>query len=115
MGERTPCVPDTAAIPTFESSTHAVRLLSAMAHPIRVRALLVLRRRGPMSVGELGEALEVEQSALSHQLRRLRDEHLVVGERDGKRVIYRLADEHVGHIVEDALAHAAEAKNGGRP
>jgi len=80
-----------------------------MAHPVRVRVLLALSRLGPQAVGELQSLLGVEQSALSHQLRTLRDAHLVVGERAGKRVIYRLTDHHVAHIVEDALTHSLES------
>ncbi|MGE0321986.1 MAG: ArsR/SmtB family transcription factor [Polyangiaceae bacterium] len=86
----------------------AVDLLSAMAHPARLRVLLALSRRGPQSAGALAELCGLEQSAASHQLRVLRDARLVAAERDGKRIIYRLADDHVAQIVEDALAHAAE-------
>lgn len=51
-----------------------------------VRALM----HGPRHVGELMQALEVEQSLLSHHLRVLRDARIVTGERDGKSVLYRL-------------------------
>lgn len=86
----------------------AVDLLTTMAHPVRLSVLSWLHRRGPTSVAELGLALAVEQSALSHHLRHLRDARLVNAERQGKRVVYRLNDEHVGCIVEDALTHAVE-------
>lgn len=86
----------------------AVDLLSAMAHPARLRVLLALCRRGPQSAGALAELCGLEQSAASHQLRVLRDARLVASEREGKRIIYRLADAHVAQIVEDAVAHAAE-------
>ncbi len=85
-----------------------VDLLLAMAHPIRLQVLLTLHRRGPLPVGELQDHLGVEQSALSHQLRRLRDARLVTGDRDGKRVVYRLVDRHVAHILADAMAHVRE-------
>jgi len=51
-----------------------------------VRALM----RGPQHVGELMQALDVEQSLLSHHLRILRDANIVAAERDGKSVLYRL-------------------------
>ena len=86
----------------------AVDLLACMAHPIRLGVLVLLHRNGPANVGALRQALDVEQSALSHHLRHLRKARLVVGERDGKRVTYRLHDAHVGCIVEDTLLHAAE-------
>lgn len=94
------------------SVEHAVDLLATMAHPVRLTVLSWLYRRGAASVSELGEALGVEQSALSHHLRQLRDRRLVVAERDGKRVMYRLDDAHVGCIVEDAIRHAGERADG---
>lgn len=90
---------------------HAVDLLTTMAHPVRLSVLSWLHRRGPTAVTELGQALGVEQSALSHHLRHLRDARLVNAERQGKRVVYRLNDEHVSCIVEDALRHAGESSN----
>lgn len=86
----------------------AVDLLSCMAHPVRLAVLARLHRDGPANVGTLCEELDVEQSALSHHLRHLRTARLVAGERQGKRVTYRLQDEHVGCIVEDTLQHVAE-------
>ena len=61
----------------------AVHLLSCMAHPVRLSVLSRLHDGGPAHVGALCAALEVEQSALSHHLRLLRDARLVVGERAG--------------------------------
>lgn len=86
----------------------AVDLLACMAHPVRLAVLVRLHRSGPANVGTLCAELDVEQSALSHHLRHLRNARLVVGERQGKRVTYRLQDTHVGCIVEDTLQHAAE-------
>ncbi|MFN7143881.1 MAG: ArsR/SmtB family transcription factor [Myxococcota bacterium] len=95
--------------PTVE---RAVALLATMAHPARLAVLSWLHRRGPTSVGELVEGLGVEQTAMSHHLRLLRDARLVEAERRGKRVVYRLDDAHVGAIVEDALRHAGETPAG---
>jgi len=87
----------------------AVDILSCLAHPIRLAVVACLHRAGAKTVGALCEALDVEQSAMSHHLRHLRDAHLVVSERQGRAMLYALADTHVGRIVEDTLAHAAEA------
>lgn len=87
----------------------AVALFSALAHPVRLHVLTLLDRRGEASVGELQAACGVEQSALSHQLATLRRARLVATERSGRKVVYRLADHHVAHIVRDALLHVAEA------
>jgi ArsR family transcriptional regulator, zinc-responsive transcriptional repressor len=108
MPESPPCAPTGTQMPTTDRTAKTVALFAAMAHPIRVRVLLALSRLGPLAVGGIQDCLDVEQSALSHQLRVLRDGQLVLGERDGRKVIYRLADHHVGHIVEDAFTHANE-------
>lgn len=87
----------------------AVILFAALAHPIRLTTLLALARGAPLTVGDLMALTHSEQSAMSHQLRVLRDARLVVAERQGRHVRYRLHDAHVAHIVQDAVAHAAEA------
>ena len=61
------------------------------------------------SVSELKEICHVTQSAISHQLRLLRDRGLVFARREGQRVIYALADEHVTTLMRVGLEHAAEA------
>lgn len=88
--------------------SRAVALFRALAHEPRLRVLLALRQRGPLSVTELLEEVVLEQSALSHQLRILREARLVRARREGKSVVYAIGDEHVVHIVEDALGHVAE-------
>ena len=70
--------------------------------------LLRLHRLGPANVSVLCDELGVEQSALSHHLRHLRNARLAVGERAGRQVIYRLHDEHVGCIIDDTLEHVDE-------
>lgn len=89
----------------------AVDLLACMAHPVRLAVLARLHHGGPANVGALCEELNVEQSTLSHHLRHLRNARLVIGERQGKRVFYRLHDAHVGCIVEDTLQHAGELED----
>ncbi len=88
-----------------------VALLSVIAHPLRLKVLLLLGERGPRAVGDLQTELGAEQSGLSHQLRILRDARLVIGERDKKRVLYRLLDDHVARIVADAMSHASEMRD----
>ena len=78
--------------------------MQALATPSRVRILAQLRE-APCSVGALAEAVEMEQSAVSHQLRVLRHLGLVIGQRDGRRMIYALHDSHVGVLLEEAVSH----------
>ncbi len=77
----------------------------ALSTPSRV---LILARLldGPHSVSQLSEGLGMEQSAVSHQLRVLRQHRLVSVERDGRRRLYALSDDHVVTLLEEALRHA---------
>ena len=94
--------------PSPQAIVATVSLLSAMAHPVRLQVLLALARLGPQAVGALQTLVGIEQSALSHQLRTLRDAGLVEREVRGHQRVYHLHDHHVAHVVEDALAHAIE-------
>jgi DNA-binding transcriptional ArsR family regulator len=78
--------------------------MQALATASRVRILGQLHA-GPRAVGELAEAVGMEPSAVSHQLRLLRHLGLVVGKREGRRVLYELHDDHVGQMLEQAISH----------
>ncbi len=93
---------------TDEVILRAARLFAAMANPTRLQVLALLSEEGALSVGALSVRTGLEQSALSHHLRHLRDERLVESEPDGRRRLYRLHDAHVAHIVGDALRHVSE-------
>ena len=77
------------------------RLLS---EPTRIKIVLALLQ-GDMCVHHLTKACGGTQSAISHQLRILRDNKIVKAKRLGQSVEYSLADEHVQSIVEMGLAH----------
>ena len=88
------------------SSAKAVaETLQALAAPSR---LLILGRlnEGPATVGELAQAVQMEQSAVSHQLRLLRHLGLVAGEREGRTIVYSLYDNHVAELLDQAIYHA---------
>jgi DNA-binding transcriptional ArsR family regulator len=76
----------------------------ALADPTRLR-LLALLFTGERSVGGLAEYLDVSQSAVSHQLRILRNLNIVRYRKDGREVYYTLADEHVRDIFTRTLEH----------
>jgi DNA-binding transcriptional ArsR family regulator len=78
--------------------------MQALATASRVRILGQLYA-GPCAVSDLAAAVEMEPSAVSQQLRLLRRLGLVVGKRDGRRVLYELHDEHVGQMLEQAISH----------
>lgn len=85
--------------------------LQALATPSRLRILARLHA-GPASVGELAAAVGLEASAVSHQLRILRHLGLVIGERDGRRVVYELHDDHVGELLAQAVGHVDHVRMG---
>jgi len=87
--------------------TEAVRQLKGFADETRL-LLLSLLREGPVCVHDLVDAVELSQSAVSHQLRVLRDARLVTSVKRGRHVYYSLADRHVERMLDNALSHGAE-------
>jgi len=63
----------------------------ALAHPLRIKILEILAQ-GDKSVNEILELLELEGSAVSQQLSILRSKNIVIGNKEGNRVIYSLRD-----------------------
>jgi len=64
--------------------------------------------KAPMCVCDIAEVLGMTKSAVSHQLKILRQSDLVRFERQGKNVFYSLSDDHVRDIIEKALDHIRE-------
>ena len=94
-----------------QTAREVAETMQALATPSRLRILGRLRS-GPCSVGELAEAIGMEQSAVSHQLRLLRHLRLVVGERHGRRVVYALYDPHVADLLDQATFHVEHVRLG---
>ena len=92
----------------MDALSEAAALFGVLSHPIRLAVVALLSEREPRTAGELQEETGLERTALSHQLRLLKEARLVVSERSGRRQLYRLADHHVAHIVRDAIAHVSE-------
>lgn len=85
----------------------ATQIFDALSDFTRFQILSALLA-GSKSVSELQDVCHVSQSAISHQLRMLRDRSLVSAQREGQRVIYSLSDDHVGLLIGIGLEHAAE-------
>lgn len=85
-------------------------MLKAMADPSRLRILETLRQR-PCCVSELAEQFGDELSTVSQRLRVLRSERLVRSTREGKHVVYAIADHHVEEMVRNALDHVHESRS----
>ena len=85
----------------------AGELLRALSAPVRIAIVLQLRD-SERCVHELVDALGVTQPLISQHLRVLKSAGVVDGERHGREVVYRLVDEHLSHIVVDAVTHVEE-------
>ena len=93
------------------SAANVATTLQALATPSRLLMLTRLRH-GPCTVGELAGAVGMEQSAVSHQLRLLRNLGLVTGTRDGRSIVYRLYDNHVAQLLDQAVYHIEHLRLG---
>ena len=94
-------------MPSEDDLYDLAELFKAFGDSTRIRILFALFE-ADICVCDLAETLGMTQSAISHQLRLLRDRGLVSARRDGQRVIYSLADEHVTTLLNVGLEHAAE-------
>lgn len=80
------------------------QVFRAMADPTRVRILSALAC-AELCVGDLAAALQMSVSAVSHQLRLLRELRVVCKRREGKHIYYALDDEHVQELFALGLEH----------
>ncbi|WP_236796172.1 metalloregulator ArsR/SmtB family transcription factor [Amycolatopsis sp. GM8] len=94
-------------VPSATALAGAGELLRALAAPVRIAIVLQLRD-AERCVHELVDALDVAQPLISQHLRVLKAAGVVYGERRGREVVYRLVDDHLSHIVVDAVAHVQE-------
>ena len=85
-------------------------LFKVLSDPTRIKIIYLLKDN-ELSVNEIKDNLNMTQSAISHQLRVLKDTNLVRYERSGKNVIYKLADNHVYEIFNQAIEHVCEGDN----
>ena len=95
------------AIPEKETMDDIAELFKGFADPTRVHILSLLARQ-ELCVTDIAEAVEISQSAISHQLRILKQMHLIKFRREGKNILYSLADDHVLTILEMGLEHVLE-------
>jgi ArsR family transcriptional regulator len=90
-----------------ELQEQIAELFKGFADPTRVQILSLLQE-GEQCVNDIAHAVELSQSAVSHQLRILKQMHLIKYRRDGKNMLYSLADDHVRTILEMGLEHVQE-------
>ena len=82
-------------------------LFKGFADTTRVQILSLLAQR-ELCVGDISGAVALSQSAVSHQLRLLKQMHLIKFRREGKNILYSLADDHVLTILQTGLEHVME-------
>ena len=97
------------SIPSDTLIYKATEIFAALADSTRFKILSSLSS-GELCVHELVELCDVSQSAVSHQLRLLKDRGLVRSRRDGQKVAYSFADDHIRTLILIGLEHAAESE-----
>ena len=95
------------AIPDANCVGRASSLLKAVADPTRLRMLAALAKT-ELCVCDLSAMTEMSESAVSHQLKVLREERLVTFRKEGRIAYYRLLDNHVTELINSAIEHARE-------
>ena len=94
-------------MPSGEAVLEASLILKAVSDPTRLKLLSALAVT-ELCVCDLALLSGTSESAVSHQLRLLRDRRLVTADKRGREVYYRLADAHVTALIASALEHATE-------
>lgn len=93
-------------IPEKETMESIAELFKGFADPTRVHILSLLAHK-ELCVSDIAETVQISQSAISHQLRLLKQMHLVKFRRDGKNILYSLADDHVRTILKMGMEHVS--------
>lgn len=96
-------------MPDHDDLTHLAEFFKVFGDSTRIKILSSLAE-GEMCVCDIAYLLGMTQSAISHQLRTLKQARLVKNRKDGKVVYYALDDEHVKQIIDQGLVHISEGK-----
>ena len=94
-------------LPDEEEMYDLAELFKCFGDSTRIRILCVLLE-GEFCVNDIADLLSMTQSAVSHQLKLLKQAKLITGRREGKQILYSLADEHVRSIISIGLEHIEE-------
>lgn len=94
-------------IPDRQTLEQIAELFKGFGDPTRVQILSLLAQQ-ELCVNDIAEAVALSQSAISHQLRILKQMHLIKFRREGKNLLYSLADDHVLTILQTGLEHVLE-------
>lgn len=94
-------------LPVEEEIQDLAEFFKIFGDPTRIRILFLLKN-GEYCVHDISTLIEMQQTAVSHQLKLLRHVRLVKYRKDGKQVFYSLDDEHIGAILSVGLDHLNE-------
>lgn len=97
----------TKTMPSDDELYDLAELFKVFGDSTRIKMLYVLFEQ-ELCVCDLAESLSMTQSAISHQLKILKQAKLVTGKRDGRQMIYSLADTHVRTIIAQGMEHIEE-------
>ncbi|HSG46661.1 MAG TPA: metalloregulator ArsR/SmtB family transcription factor [Longimicrobiales bacterium] len=86
------------------------RMLKCLGHPLRLRILDLLERKGEQTVTEVQEALELEQAVCSQHLNLMRDKGILARRKEGVHVYYRLGDPRSLKVLGCLRSSAAQAQ-----
>ncbi len=94
-------------MPDDSETGNLTELFKLFGDSTRLRIMLALDAT-ELCVCDICEILDMNKSAVSHQLRSLKDAHLVASRKEGRNVFYSLCDDHVKVIIETAKEHVSE-------
>ena len=97
----------TENMPDEEKLYDLAELFKVFGDSTRIRILYVLFEK-EVCVCDLAQTLNMTQSAVSHQLKILKQSKLVKARREGKSIFYSLADDHVRLIIDQGMEHVEE-------
>ena len=83
-------------------------LFKVLGDSTRIRILYLLLKEKEKNVTEIADALNMNHSAISHQLRFLKNAKLIKNRREGKQLYYSLSDDHVSCILDMGIEHVEE-------
>ncbi len=94
-------------VPDDDTTTALAEMFKVFGDNTRIRILWTLFDK-ELCVYDIADALSMSQSAISHQLKTLKQARLIKSRRDGKNAFYSIDDDHVKKIIEQMLIHVEE-------
>lgn len=94
-------------LPDDETTSNLAEMFKVFGDNTRIRILWTLFEK-ELCVYDIAETLGMSQSAISHQLKTLKQARLIKSRRDGKNAFYSIDDDHVKRIIEQMMIHVEE-------